>query len=119
MRLRARGVNGWRNLFRRSAVERELDDELQAALAALEERYLAAGLSRAEARRAARIDPVEDAVRDVRVGARIELLLSDVKYAARALRKAPAFTSAAVLSLALGMGANTAVFTFINALLLK
>jgi len=124
MRLRARGVNGWRNLFRRSAVERELDDELQAALAALEERYLAAGLSRAEARRAARIDlggvdPVKDAVRDVRVGARIELLLSDVKYAARALRKAPAFTSAAVLSLALGMGANTAVFTFINALLLK
>jgi predicted permease len=124
MPLHARVVNAWRNLFRRATVERELDDELRAALETLEARYLAAGLSARDARRAARldlggIDPVKDAVRDVRLGAWVAILMADVKYGARALRKAPAFSLAAVLSLALGIGANTAIFTFINALMLR
>ena len=75
------------------------------------------------ARRAARLalggEPVKDAVRDVRVGVQIETFCSDVRYALRTLRKAPAFTAAAVLSLALGIGANAAIFTFINALVLR
>jgi predicted permease len=104
-------------------VERELDDELRAAEETLRDRYVAQGMSAAAARRAARLavggEPVKDAVRDVRAGVRLELFAADVKYAARALRKAPAFAAAAILSLGLGIGANAAIFTFINALALR
>ena len=112
-----------RNLLHKSAVERELDEELRAAEDTLRDRYVAQGMSEPEARRAARLalggEPLRDAVRDVRAGVRLELLLGDVKYAVRALGKARAFTTAAVLSLALGIGANAAIFTFINALALS
>jgi predicted permease len=123
MALRSRIVNAYRNLFRKAAVERELDEELRAAEDTLRDRFASQGMSDADARRAARVamggEPVQDAVRDVRAGVRLEILLADVKYAVRALRKAPAFTAAAVLSLALGIGANAAIFTFLNALALK
>ena len=123
MPLPSRLASAWRNLFRKSAVERELDDELRSAADTLRDRYLAQGMSGEEARRAVRLalggEPVKDAVRDVRVGVQIEMLLSDVRYAVRTLRKSPAFTFAAILSLALGIGANTAIFTFINAIQLR
>ena len=123
MPLPARIVHAWRNLFRKSAVERELNEELRAAEETLRDRFMAQGMTAASARRAAHLavggEPVKDAVRDVRAGVRIEIFLSDVRYAARALRKAPAFAAAAVLSLGLGIGANAAIFTFINALALK
>jgi predicted permease len=114
----------WRTLFRKDRLERELDDELRGAAAMLEDRYRATGMSDADARRAARlalggVEPVKDAVRDVRVGVQLESLSSDVRYAIRTLRKSPAFSAAAILSLGLGIGANTAIFTFINALLLR
>ena len=105
MPLSSRMANLWRNLFRKSAVERDLDDELRAARETLEARYGGAGMSPAAARRAARLalggEPVKDAVRDVRVGVQIESIVADVRYALRTLRKSPAFTAAAILSLAL------------------
>ena len=117
-------VSAWRTWFGKARLERELDEELRGASQALEERYVARGMIRG--RGTARgplalggIEPVKDAVRDVRVGVRVETFVSDVRYAARALRKSPAFTAAAVLSLALGIGANAAIFTFINALMLR
>src|SRR5262245_13850332 len=124
MPVRARLAGAWRNFFHKTRVERDLDDELTAALATLEDRYRSQGMSPAEAHRAARIalggvEPVKDAVRDVRIGVQVETFFADLRYAIRTLGKSPAFTAAAILSLALGIGANTAIFTFINALLLR
>src|SRR6476659_6850733 len=97
--------NAWRTLFRKSAIERDLDDELQAALETLVDRYRAQGMPEESARRAARmalggIEPVKEAVRDVRAGAQIESMVSDVRFALRTLGRSPAFfTTAAILSL--------------------
>jgi len=113
----------WRNLLRRDAVDRDLDHEIAASLALLEERYLAQGMRPAEARRAARLalggpEQVKDAVRDARTGAGLGSTLHDVRYAWRSLRTAPAFTTVLVLTLALGVGANSAIFSIVHALLI-
>ncbi|PYR93912.1 MAG: hypothetical protein DMF84_06660 [Acidobacteria bacterium] len=114
----------WRTLFRKSRLEHDLDEELRAVVETLVDRHTAQGMSEESARRAARVmlggvEPIKDAIRDVRAGVQIELMLSDIRYGLRTLTKSPAFTAAAILSLALGIGANTAIFTFINALLLR
>src|SRR4029077_9756714 len=110
MGLRHKIVSAWRTWFGKARLEQELDDELRGAAQALEDRYRSRGLSEAEARRAARLDlggvePVKDAVRDVRVGVRLETFASDVRYAARMLRKWPEFAAAAHLSPTLGNAA--------------
>src|SRR5262245_49906782 len=113
-----------RNLFRRTQVERELDDEMRASLDLLVAGKVASGMSAADARRQAAIElgsteAVKDAVRDVRAGAFLEVLVQDVRYGTRVLRRSPGYTLTAIAMLALGVGANTAVFTLADHVMLR
>src|SRR5206468_10873482 len=111
-------------LFRRNEIEQEMDDELQAFVDMAAADNVRDGASPADARRMAVLDlggveQTKERVRSARYGAWLDEVARDVRSALRVCARSPGFSAVVVITLALGVGANTAIFSVINALMLR
>jgi len=112
------------NLLRRKKLERELDAEFRYHLDSLEAEYRERGLSPYEARLAARrdfggVDQIREAYRDQRGIPMLETLWRDIRFSLRSIRRTPAITFSVIATLAIGIGANTTIFSVVNGVLIK
>jgi hypothetical protein len=112
----------WQRLFHRKRLERQLESEIEFHLQQQVRDYMASGMTEQEARRRARlafggVDHIKEDCREVRAFSVLETTLQDAFYALRITRKSWVFSTLVVLSLALVIGANTAIFTLIDAVM--